>query len=316
MGISEMVRRLRDGIRRTWNSTVDHFHEAVRPLRDEYEHIRERIWVVRWIDGAVRKLGEDDAAFMAAAMAYYTLLSVFPLLLGVLALWGLILPSEAVQDRLIDFLERHLPWAVEFVEGSVDQMIGAWGIAAVLSLLGLLWSGSGMFGAMCRAINRAWGIQHDRPFFVRKLRDLSMVLGVGVVLVLALGATAILGIASETDLFSLEGPVSLVVRLLIFLLSVVMFLLLYKFIPNTKTSWRHVWPGAVVAAILFGVARIVFIFYLAQFARYETVYGPVASIIIFLVWVYICALILIIGAELSSEYARMHEEESDMKELQ
>ena len=311
-----MVRRLRDGLRRTWNSTVDHFHEAVRPLRDKYQDIRRRIWVIRWIDGAVRRLGEDDASFMAAAISYYTLLSLFPLLLGVLALWGLILPSEAVQDRLIGFLERNLPWSVEFVEGSVDHMISAWSVAAILSLLGLLWSGSGMFGAMCRAINRAWGVQYDRPFFVRKLRDLSMVLGVGVLLILALGATAVLGIASETDLVELGGALYVVVRLLMFLLSVGMFLLLYKFIPNTRTSWRYVWPGAVAAAILFGAARILFIIYLAQFARYESVYGSVASIIIFLVWVYICALILIIGAELSSEYARMHEEENDVKELQ
>ena len=85
------------------------------------------------------------------------------------------------------------------------------------------------------------------------------------------------------------------------------FLLLYRFVPNCKTYWRYVWPGAVVAAILFEASKGAFIWYLADFANYELVYGSVASMMGLLSWAYLSAFILILGAEISSEYGRMRD---------
>jgi membrane protein len=81
--------------------------------------------------------------------------------------------------------------------------------------------------------------------------------------------------------------------------------LIYKFMPNTKVGWRHVWPGAVLSSVLFEVARSLFVLYVARFSTYELVYGSVASIIVFMVWMYISAFILILGAEFVSEHARL-----------
>ncbi len=92
-------------------------------------------------------------------------------------------------------------------------------------------------------------------------------------------------------------------------LILLVFLLAYRFLPNTKTHWRFVWLGAVVATVLYEMGRYLFVWYLEHFARYDTVYGPVSSVMVFLFWVYLSSLILVLGAEISSEYERMHQSE-------
>ncbi|MEE3014226.1 MAG: YhjD/YihY/BrkB family envelope integrity protein, partial [Chloroflexota bacterium] len=88
-------------------------------------------------------------------------------------------------------------------------------------------------------------------------------------------------------------------------ITLAVFLLLYRFVPNCKTYWRYVWTGAVVAAILFEVSKGIFMWYLANVANYELIYGSVASMMVLLSWAYVSAFILILGAEISSEYGRM-----------
>jgi membrane protein len=95
-------------------------------------------------------------------------------------------------------------------------------------------------------------------------------------------------------------------RLLAFLLILAVFLLLYKLIPNTRTYWRNVWPGALTAAILFEIARTLFIFYLEHYANYQLIYGSIASIIVLLVWIFYSAFIMVLGAEFTYQYSRMH----------
>jgi membrane protein len=94
-------------------------------------------------------------------------------------------------------------------------------------------------------------------------------------------------------------------RLVAFLLILVVFLFLYKFIPFTKTYWRDIWPGALLAAILFEIARTLFIFYINNLANYQLIYGSIASIIVLLVWIYYAAFIMILGAEFTFQYGRM-----------
>jgi len=98
---------------------------------------------------------------------------------------------------------------------------------------------------------------------------------------------------------------NVVSRLVAFLLILAVFLLLYKLIPNTRTYWSHIWPGALLAAIFFEIARTLFIFYLENFANYQLIYGSITSIIILLVWMYYSAFILILGAEFTFQYSRI-----------
>lgn len=282
----------------------------VRHLREKQRQIKGRLLEIPAVQLVVRtaqELGADDATHMAAGVAYYAILSLFPLLLGLIALFGLFLPSETLQEGLFDFFERNLPGAVDVLERNITDVIQLRGAVGLLGLVGLFWSASAMFGAIGRATNRAWDIHQDRPFHIRKLRDLAMALGTGILFLLSLGATAVLSILSGMDLPGVGAASNFGAGLLGFLFSLAIFLAIYKFIPNTKTFWRYVWPGALLAAILFEIAKSLFVLYLSYFADYASVYGSVGSVIALLVWIYISAFILILGAEFSAEYGRMRE---------
>ena len=185
---------------------------------------------------------------------------------------------------------------------------------APFAIIGLLWTGSAIFGALTRAVNRAWDVHRDRPLIKSKPRQLAMALGVGTLFLLSLSAATFVRLAgrfSDSDvagvgfLVNVGGQVLL--QLVALLLTLTTFLLIYKFMPNTKTYWRYIWPGALVAAVLFEVAKNLFIFYLNRFTSFENVYGSLAPVIVFLLWAYISSLIMILGAELSSEYGRLRE---------
>jgi membrane protein len=291
-----------------WNLTRFRLRDTGRRVSDTFQWNRARLLAIPAVELMVRTVQElmaDDATHMAAGVAYYAILSLFPLMLGLLAIFGLFLPSEAIKEELFDFFERNLPGAVDVLQQNIEDVIRLRGAVGVVSLVLLFWSASAMFGALSRAINRAWDIHRDRPFHIRKLRDLTMALGTGILFVVSVGATSALSILPATDLPVLGVAANVGARFFAFLSSLAIFLLLYKFIPNTKTYWRFVWPGALLAAILFEIAKSLFVLYLDRFANYELVYGSVGSVIALLVWIYVSAFIIILGAEFSAEYGRM-----------
>jgi len=260
---------------------------------------------VQLVVRTIRGLGAHDASHMAAGVAYYAILSLFPLLLGMIAILGVFLPSESLQEDIFDFFRRNMPGLVDVLQDNIENVIRYRGAIGAVSIVLLLWSGSAMFGAISKAINRAFGIHKDRSFFVSKALNMGMALGVGLLFLLTLGASSVFTILGAADVTKGSIAADLGARLLGFLLNLPVFLLVYKFLPNTKTSWRYVWPGAILAAVLFEIAKTVFIFYLSHFANYESVYGSVGSIIVLLVWIYFSAFILIVGAEFSSQYGLM-----------
>ena len=292
----EIGRAVKPAILR-WRSAIGQFKE--RLLRFPAAQLLVR---------TMRELGHDDAFHMAAAISYYSILSLFPLLLGLIAILGLFLPSQTVQQELFDFFRRNLPGSVHLLEENINGVIRLRGTLGVLSILGLLWTGSSMFGAVTWSVNRAWDIHRDRPFIQRKLRDIAMALGVGILFLLSLGATTVFIILKSVDVLGITFAVDFASRFLGFLFSIAVFLTIYKFVPNTRTLWRNVWPGALLGAVLFEIAKSLFVLYLNRFANYQSVYGAVAAVIVLLVWIYISAFILILGAEFSSEYGRMRQE--------
>lgn|GEM_PF-242767 len=286
---------------------VQHAVERINGKRRQIEARLRPIPAVQLIVRTVQGLGAHDGSHMAAGVAYYTILSLFPLTLGVIAVLGFFLPSENVQEELFDFFEKNLPGYVDELESNISSIIRLRGALGLLSIIGLFWSASAVFGGVSRAVNRAFGIYQDRPFLKRKLRDLTMALGVGLLVLLSLGMSSVSTILRGADIAAVGIAADLGGRFIALLLNVGIFLLLYKFIPNTQTSWRYVWPGAVLAAILFEIAKSFFILYLTHFSNYEAVYGSVGSIIALLVWIYFCALITVLGAEFSSAYGHMRQ---------
>lgn len=269
-----------------------------------------QIFPVELVIRTIQELGRNDATHLSAGIAYYSLLSLFPLLLGLIALLGTVLPSATVQKEIFEFLEANMPIAVDLVQRNITSVIQFRSKLGIISVGGLFWTGSLMFGAINRAINRAWNVHQDRPFYIRKLRDLGMALGISILFLLSQGVTAFFSVVQSFNLPRLPFPaivpdVTITSRIMAFFIILIIFLLLYKFIPNTKTHWRYIWTGALLAAFMFDASRNLFIFYLNHFAHYEIIYGSMASIIALLIWIFFSAFILIFGAALSAEYTRM-----------
>jgi membrane protein len=242
---------------------------------------------------------------MAAGVSYYGILSVFPLILGLLAILGFFLPSETVQQVLFDLFSNIFPGSIDWLEESIENLIRLRGPIGIVGLIGLIWAGSAFFGAVSRAINRTWGVHKGRPYHLRKLRDLSMVLGIVILMLMSMGLTSLLSILSQSDVSLPGGAVDFALRLFSFLAILAVFSIVYRYVPNTRVQWRYVWPGALTAAIAFEIAQILFATYLTAWANYDQVYGQVASLVVLLVWIYLAAVIVIVGSELSAQYSRM-----------
>jgi membrane protein len=283
----------------------------IKFLNARFQRAKERLLkipLIQLLYRTARGSGHHDATQRAAGVAYYAILSIFPLLLGLTAVFGFFLPSADLQDQLLKFVGNSIPGATNILKQNITSIIQVRGTLGVLSIVILFWSASAMFSAMSLAINRAWDIRLYRSFFIRKASELAMALSMGILFLLSVGASAVISILRRVISFPAERLIIVGVgsRLAAFLLIVAVFLLVYKLIPNTRTYWRYIWPGAVLAAIFFEIARTLFIFYLENFANYQLIYGSITSIIIILIWIYYSAFIMIMGAEFTSQYSRMH----------
>ena len=293
-----------------YHSTVNAVTNVLQPVRD---WLGAR-FVVRLLVRTIREMSADDATHMAAGVAYYSLFSLFPLLLFLVAAFGLFLDRQFIQSRVTDVFSGYFPGSDQLIGSSLEAALDVRGPLGVFGILGLLWSGSAVFGAVSRAVNRAWDIHTDRPFFISMPRQLGMAAGVGL---LFLSSMSIAWLAGATDgLIAADAwqaaPVLRflergILQVCSFALTAGMFLLVYKFMPNTSTYWRYLWPGAMVAAVLFELAKNLFVFYLSRFPNLENVYGALTPVIVLSLWTYLSGLILIFGAELSSEYGRLRQ---------
>jgi membrane protein len=259
-----------------------------------------------------KEMNNDDGPHLAAGIAYYTVLSLFPLILGLLALASFFISPQMANDWMMDFFRQNLPTSIDLLEQNLNNIYRFRSVAGLISLVGLFWTASNMFAAISRSINRAWDIHQDRPFLVQKARHLTMAVATGLLMPLSVAVAAsrafiddlVPGVVEEIPFLQSIGSM-VITSFLSFLGALVVFSLIYKYMPNTRTYWSYILPGAILAAFLFEVAKQVFIIYLNNFANYQNIYGSLASVIILLVWIYYLALILVIGAEFSSEYIRM-----------
>ena len=267
---------------------------------------------VRLVFRVFQELSDDDATHMAASVSYYAVLSLFPLVLGLSAIVGMVAQSPDRQEDVIEFIVDYLPGSEAFVRESLDGVIRFRATLGVASLLSLLWAGSAVFGSITRAVNRAWDVQRALPFYKNKPRQLVMAGGITVLFAFSLGITSVFQWATSIELggSNLEdlvggAIVAGILKIPAFLISLAIFASIYKVLPNTKTYWRYIWPGALVAGLLFEGGKNLFLWYLENFAEYDQLYGNITSVIVLMVWAYLSAFILILGAEISSEYGRM-----------
>jgi membrane protein len=247
---------------------------------------------------------------LAAAIAYYGLFSLFPLVLGLLAIFGLFLESPRWQTQFLDRFSAYFPGSEIFVRENVRAVLRIQGTLGIIAVLGLLWGGKAVFTALSTGVNRAWGITTRRRIWESTLLEMAMVAATGIFFSTSLLFTALGDIMQELSvpglgLGLLRSDVWITfVQLSPILLTFLAFLLLYKVLPNTKVEWVEALPGAILATCLFEIAKNIFVWYSTSYTRYEYVYGSVGTVIGLLLWAYVSGNIFLLGAELSSEFAK------------
>ncbi|MEU4668234.1 YihY/virulence factor BrkB family protein [Amycolatopsis sp. NPDC023774] len=261
----------------------------------------------------VRQFGKDNVTDWAAALTYYGVLSIFPGLVVLIAVLGLLGPGAT--QTVIDNVNQIVPGqGRQILVGAIRELSGARGFAgplAVVGLLGALWSASGYLGAFMRAGNAIYGMPEGRPLW--KILPLRVALTVGIVVVLvvcALGVVATGTVAQRLgDLLGVGRTGVLVWEIakwpVIAVLVSLVFALLYWAGPNVRQpSFRWFTPGGLVAVALWVLASAAFALYVANFGSYNKTYGSLAGVIVFLVWLWISNIAVLLGAELDAELAR------------
>ena len=254
-----------------------------------------------------------NCPYIAGAIAFYTLFSIFPLFLAIISVLGYVLGSrgEAEQLELARSIAAVLPVSSEYVSQEVQGVVSARAITGAASILGFLWAATSVFAAIRKGINAAWGIRRARPFLKERMIDFALVLGAGMVLLGVLFSPTVLGLlkdisgalAPESELFG-NFLWRVVERLILPIIAFLAFLVLYRFLPNTEVRFKDVWPGALFASLGFGAANLGFVWYLrSSFPHYNVIYGSVGAVMALLTWVYLSAIIVLFGALLTSRYA-------------
>jgi len=261
----------------------------------------------------MEKFGKDWSMNLCSLLAYNFLGAIFPLLLGILALGALVLPPSMIHS-VGTSLNGAIPSAANGQNGLnldfntvLDSFKKGSGLAAVVSFLALLWTGSSLFGVMENCFSIIYRTK-DRDFVWQKLMSVAMILIFAVLTPLSFVASSISGSYQQLTkglgnvpglglLFAIGGFVIGAA------FGFVLFLLIYIIVPNVKISWTHSWRGALVAGILFEAASLVFPFYTTHFAG-KSQFGAVAGLLAILtLWFWVISLILIVGAQVNSFFA-------------
>ena len=263
----------------------------------------------------MREFSRDECTDLAAALTYYSVLALFPALVAVLSLVGLVGQGPKTAKTLVDILNQ-VGVQSDTLEKTVTQLSTAsgTGLALILGLATALWSASGYVGSFGRAMNRIYEVGEGRPIW--KLRPvmllvtvITVVLAAAVALALVLTGPAAQAVGDAIGLGSTAVLVWNIVKWPVMLLVVIAIVaLLYYATPNVKQpKFRWLSVGAVFAIVVWILASAAFGFYVANFSKYNKTYGALAGVIVFLLWLWLTNLALLFGAELDAELERGRE---------
>jgi membrane protein len=275
-----------------------------------------------WMDTLKRTIREfkaDNLTDWAAALTYYGVLAIFPAILALVSVLGLI--GNSATQPLIDNLGTVAPGPAKQIFTSaimnLQKSQGAAGVAFVIGLAAALWSASGYVAAFMRASNAIYDVEEGRPIWkTLPTRVLTTIVLLVMLALVAVGVTFTGGLAqkagklvgvgsSAVDVWNIaKWPVILIVVM-------TMFAILYWASPNVKhPKFRWISPGGIVGVLLWLLASAAFAFYVASFASYNKTYGALGGVIVFLVWLWISNIAVLLGAEFNAELERSHQIEA------
>jgi len=279
---------------------------------DQPTKLRGGSWLAT-VRRTIKEFSEDNLTDWAAALTYYGILAIFPALLALVSILGLV--GQSATQPLIDNLSSVAPGAAkDIITSALKNLQKSQGAAGVLFIVGLglaIWSASGYVAAFMRASNAIYDVEEGRPIWktvpTRVLTTLMLLvmlaavaIGVAITGPLADQVGKLLGVGSTaTTVWDIaKWPV-------ILLFVITMFAVLYWATPNVKhPKFRWISPGSVVGVLVWIIASAAFAFYVANFASYNKTYGSLGGVIVFLVWLWVSNIAILLGAEFNAEVER------------
>ncbi|MFL6296817.1 MAG: YihY/virulence factor BrkB family protein [Actinomycetes bacterium] len=253
-----------------------------------------------------KEVKADQVPLLSAGVAFYTLLSLFPAIIAGVSIYGLVADPQTVRDQIANLTKLLSPQTADLVGKQLIEVTssagGPLGVATVVGILTALWSASSGMKALVTGVNLAYDETETRKFV--KLRGLALLLTLGAMLLLTVAGATIAGFPPIAD--NLPVALQWVVSILRFVVLAVLLILglaaLYRYAPNRdKPKWTWVSWGSMVATVLWILASIGFSIYVNSFGNYNKTYGALAGIIILMFWLYLTAVIVLVGAELNTE---------------
>jgi membrane protein len=274
----------------------------------------KQVW--RMLKSAFQEWNKDKAPRLAAALAYYTIFSIAPLLILVIAIAGFFFDTAAVRGQLMGQIESLVGSnGADFLRTALDNAnrpgeSSGW-IATIVSIVLLLVGATGVLVQLQTALNEVWDVEADPDrgmsnLLRKRLLSLGMLLVIGFLLLVSLVISSV--IAGFSDYFhtlapGLDSLVQLVNFVVGFAITTLLFALIFKYVPDVVITWGDVWFGAAITALLFSIGKFVIGLYLGN-SSFASSYGAAGSVIILLVWIFYSAQILFFGAELTQVFAQ------------
>lgn len=271
---------------------------------------------------AVREFVDDRGHRAAAQMSFFAVLSAVPLAMLVVGLFGLVFDDAEVRRRVVTTAFDAIPVAQEGdrqrLQSSVLEALDNVGRLGPVTIGLLLVSASGVMGALRHAVNVAWDLEERRALIPRKLLDVALVSGATVLMLLSLSLTVTREAAERTDDEPGGGALLALLLngladLLPFVAVVGVLLFAYRVLPAHRQGLRSIWPGAVVGALGLLAAKAALELYLERLGDLGAIYGSLGALIALLIFVFIAANVVVFGAEFASEWARLPDEDEEVR---
>ena len=256
----------------------------------------------------MRDFSRSNGPNVAAGVSYFALFSIFPLALAAITISGFLFATKPEQLDLVRDIQELIPVSTDFLSDIIEGVVNSRGPVSLIAAAGFIWSGLAVFSSLRKAINHAWGIGKPPNLLKERLIDLSMALGVGlaaaVVILLSAAFFETPKIGEWISVIAGGVFAKILAAMLSLLVTFLVLLLMYKFVPNRKVPWGDVWLAAIIGAVFFEGGKMAIAWYFSEFGAFNLVYGSLGGLMVILVWIYVSALIVLIAAQLSAVYSR------------
>ncbi|HSK76689.1 MAG TPA: YihY/virulence factor BrkB family protein [Thermoanaerobaculia bacterium] len=260
---------------------------------------------------------DDDALSLGAALAYYTIFSLAPMLLIAISVAGLVFGREAAQGELVGQMRglvgQQGAEAIQTMVANAGKQGSGGVLGTILGIVTILFGATGVFAQLQSSLNKIWNVE-AKPgqgiwsFLRNRILSFGMVLGIGFLLLVSLAVSAAIAALDTyaTGLFpAAEVVIGIVTAAFGLAVITVLFAMIFRYLPDVKIAWKDVWTGAAVTSVLFLIGKVLIGLYLGN-STVASTYGAAGSLVILLLWIYYSTQILFFGAEITQVYARRY----------